>query len=461
MDMRIGSDQIRSHVAAQTRIAKQELPEESRRLVLRLPTDSINFSPASRALQRGRLRVGLEEDGSGQYTKVTDANSNPMMPLLEEGMNAVKKNLDEMKELTALMEDEDISSDDRYATQMRLVELEGELEKNLYALNKKYEEMGRDQKLPISPTTWGMAEDQADSEVVLNATGTFDSRNFYIADRATGEVSGYSEYAAMIDKRTELKKEALERIRMRELDPEAWAKYEEELRETFLSEFSDKADENGYIPDIIRGRTEPKELIIAPEKVDMTYHEAASPEPGSVTLLDAEQTSLDDFAQLPIFPEVDQYEYARESYVEERLAELAKGDYEELNGMRVSVMSAELAKESGDFVENLTNQLTAQFQDFAAKNELISTEEASPEQGENRMKQIADIAKNVMNFLKKTVLGGIQKMAIREEGDNYDRKAANTQSPMNGVRDIFAPVKMTAADLWQMHRPDLFGNAEA
>ncbi len=50
MDLRVSSDEIRSYVSAQTRITKQALPEESRRLVFRLPVDSFDISPVSRAL---------------------------------------------------------------------------------------------------------------------------------------------------------------------------------------------------------------------------------------------------------------------------------------------------------------------------------------------------------------------------------------------------------------------------
>ncbi len=82
--------------------------------------------------------------------------------------------------------------------------------------------------------------------------------------------------------------------------------------------------------------------------------------------------SAEDSVKVPVSPEVDSYEYAMESFVEKHLAELEKGDYEEINASRVSVMSAELAEESGDFVENLTNQLTEQFKRFAAQNEHIA-----------------------------------------------------------------------------------------
>ncbi len=487
MDMRVSSDEIRSYVSAQTRIAKQALPEESRRLVLRLPTDSIDFSPASRALQRGRLRVGLEEDGSGQYTKVTDATSNPMMQLLEEGMNTVKKNLDEMKELTELMEGESISPDDRYAAQMRLVELEGELEKNLYALNKQYVEIAKDQNLRVEVNTWEPMEGEADPNAVLDATGKFDSRMSYIADRVTGEVFEFANYTGMIDKRTELKKEALERVRMRELDPEAFKEYEKKLRKTLRLEFQKKANENGHIQDtwgalvlrdpVPRG-IEIKE-ITSPEEgmfTTPTYrvNEFDGSAPNTFTKMEGDVvssytvqglppyddlSSADGFVKVPIMPEVDSYEYKMESYIEERLADIERGDYEELNASRVSVMSSELAEESGDFVENLTNQLTEQFKRFAATNELIgseSAEEPMPGQDEKKKTQIADISKSVMNFLKDTILGAIQKNAVREEGDSYNLKIDKSKPSTDDTGDIFAPLAMTPEEFWQMRRPDLF-----
>jgi hypothetical protein len=94
------------------------------------------------------------------------------MSLLENGMNMVKQNLDEMKKLTELMEDEEISPEDRYAAQIRLVELEGELEKNLYHLYERYAKMAKDQELRTQANLWDMAKGQASPEDVLDAGWT-------------------------------------------------------------------------------------------------------------------------------------------------------------------------------------------------------------------------------------------------------------------------------------------------
>ena len=153
MDMRVSSDEIRSYVSAQTRIAKQALPEESRRVVLRLPTDSVNISPAARALQKGSLRVAMDDDG--RFTKVTDDNSNPMMQLFDDGMSDIKEHLDKMKELTELMEDPTLSIEDRYATQMKLVEQEGELEKDTHDVYEKYMKMIHDFTRGKVADLWG------------------------------------------------------------------------------------------------------------------------------------------------------------------------------------------------------------------------------------------------------------------------------------------------------------------
>ncbi len=150
MDLRVRSDEIRSYVSAQVRIAKQELPEESRRLVLRLPVDSVNISPMARALQKGRLRVATLENG--RFAEVTDENSNPVLRLLDEGMSDIKQHLDKMKELTELMEDEELGIEDRYHAQMKLVELEGELDKRIYKLYEDYQEQVEEQNLPPMPT---------------------------------------------------------------------------------------------------------------------------------------------------------------------------------------------------------------------------------------------------------------------------------------------------------------------
>ena len=500
MDMKVSSDEIRSYVRANQRVAKQELPEEIRRVVLRLPVDSIDISPASRALQRGRLRVGLEEDGSGQYTKVTDENSNPVMPLLEEGMNAVKQNLDEMKKLTELMEDEELSIEDRYAAQMRLVDLEGDLEKKLYDLNEQYVKMAKDQQFRAMANLWRTPEDMAGADGVLDSTGKFDSRYFYIEDRATGEMFELESYDEMIDKRTELRKETINRVMMRELDPEAWEEYEKKLRETLSEKFRIDDQLGGArstgqeIKELVRLEDIPEHLralywtSVAPRENKPGVPNPLAPEMASgvewsgdvlspstdeevlaqvaernalekeLTAFLRKMNGLDD---VPTPEEIAAYEGEMSSRVAEHLAELEKADYEELNGMRVSVMSAEMAEESGDYVENLTNQLTEQFKRFAAQNELIGAEgaeEPSPQADEKRMTLIADIAKSVVNFLTGVVLDGIQKMAIREEGGSYDFKA---ESSTEDGSDIFAPVALTPEEIWQMHRPDLFGSAEA
>ncbi len=160
MDMKVSSDEIRSYVSAQAKIAKQELPEESRRLVLRLPADSVNISPQARALQKGSLRVAMEENG--RFIEVTDDSSNPVLKLLDEGMSDVKQHLDKMKKLTELMEDEELAAEDRYAAQIKLVELEGELDKTIYALHEEYAKLAKEQGLPMVPGMYELAKGEVD-----------------------------------------------------------------------------------------------------------------------------------------------------------------------------------------------------------------------------------------------------------------------------------------------------------
>lgn len=311
MNMRIGSfgREIRAYADAQIRNAQRALPETSRSVVLRLPVDSIDLSPVSRALQKGRLRVGLDSDGSGQYTKVTNENTNPVMSLLEEGMNSVKGKLDEMKKLTELMKDEEMSSEDRYAAQIQLVELEGELEKNLRYVYERYAKMANDQELRTQANLWDTAKGQASQEAVLDAGWRYNSENFYIADRVTGDMFGFKKYSEMIDKRTQLRKEAIERIRMRELDPEAFEKYEEELRETLRTEFRAKADENGNIRDTSGGAKELKEITFSPGMNAAMYSAEgfAAPQPSQgtgsrVALSYADLRSADGFVRVLFRP---------------------------------------------------------------------------------------------------------------------------------------------------------------
>ena len=470
MDMKVSSDQIRAYVTAQSKIAKQSLPEESRRVVLRLPTDSVEISPQSRALQKGRLRVQIDDDGS--YARVTDDNSNPMMQLFDKGMGDVKQTLDKMRELTELMEDEGMSVEDRYATQMELVELEGELEKKIYELNEKYIELAAKLNLPmVDATTWA-AEGQPGVEQFAKAGTVRDIlEEHYLYDRVSGGVLAYKKFSDMIDKRTELRKEAIERVYMREHDPEAFAEYEEKLREALRKEYEDMRDENGLMP-FYNGPFAVSEPIVDAEMRDATFPtnkfgdaEEGMLVPGTETGVDLSGAGLappsGEAADIvvPIAPQIDYNELAIEKYIEERLAEIEKGDYEEFNAMRVSVASASLAKESGNFLEKLTNQLTEQFQRFAAQNELIGEEDPSPESAIvlNRQGKIATIAKETLRFLRDTLFfGGIQKDATREAKGGYNVKVEKTESPMEGVRDIFEPVETTLAEIWRMQRPDLF-----
>jgi hypothetical protein len=224
---------------------------------------------------------------------------------------------------------------------------------------------------------------------------------------------GFSKYAEMIDKRTQFRKEAIERVRMRELDPEAYTKYAEDLRETLRTEFRAKADLNGNIQDTSRGAMELKE-IIAPGTDAAMYLSKGYDNPKTKSGVALSYADFGSIVPVPVSSGADPFEYAMESFVEERLAEIEKEDYEEFNAMRVFVMSAELAEESGSYLKNLTSQLTEQFRAFAAVNELVDAEEPSPERGEKRKIQIADIARKTISFLKDTVLGAIQKNAIRE-----------------------------------------------
>ena len=464
MDMKVRSEQIRSYVTAQSRVAKQSLPEENRRVIFRLPTDSVEISAQSRALAKGRLRVQMDYEGT--FAKVTTDNSNPMMQLIEDGMRDAKKHVDKMKELTELMEDPEISIEDRYATQMKLVELEGELEKDLHELYWKYQKMVQDLNLPGKVADiWDASAGQTDSKGMLLVFGR-DSRYSYTSDRVTGEVFAFKKYSDMIDKRTALKKEMIQRVYMRELDPEAFEEYAEKLREAYRDEFKELADENGYIWNWNNGAAELKEIT-----ADLTGTTFPTNKDAGFVSDEVAYTGVDvqDIALSPpsadiveafyVRPEVDMFEYNMEKYVEEKLAKLEEDDYAEFNAMRVSVMSAKMAEESSDFLESLTNQLTEQFQRFAAANELIGDEEdpsrASVDQRERKV-QIADIAARTINFLQKTLLGGIQKDATREADDGYNVKVKKTESPMAGVRDIFEPVPMTPAEMWQMLRPDLF-----
>ncbi len=496
MDMKVRSDEIRSYVRAIHRMARpeQDLPEESRRLVLRLPKDSVNISPFARKLQQGHLRVAIEENG--RYAEVTDDTSNPVMKLLDEGMSDIKQRLDEMKKLTELMEDKELAIEDRYAAQMKIVDLEGEIDKRLYKLYEDYNEQVEEQGLPPMPIPgffdlFGMPEMPflANPLIVMNEVGKVDDRNT-LADPITGELVGSESYAATVDKRTELKKAAIKRIMMRELDPEAWADYEEELREVFRKEFRDTADEYGRMPEDLFGVQEVKQITIDPEKLKAPSQLPEKPEVSApeveepVDISELPQTPPDGFVTLPETPAVDpydRYEIAMEAYVEERLAELEELDYQALNSMRISVMSAELAEESGDYLEKLTNQLTEQFQRFAAMNEVIGNEAFSenPEEIVERKKLLAMTAVEVLGFLRKSVLGGLQQDTTREEKKATVHKVEKTyeSDPMAGVRDLFPNAGMTPEEIWdmitakrawdtpeeawQMYRPDLFGSAEA
>ncbi len=62
MDMKVSSDEIRSYVRANQRVAKQELPEESRRVVLRLPVDSIGNYEIKKKFNLGKLTNNFSQD---------------------------------------------------------------------------------------------------------------------------------------------------------------------------------------------------------------------------------------------------------------------------------------------------------------------------------------------------------------------------------------------------------------
>ena len=463
VDMKVSSEQIRSYVAAQSQIKKQSLPEESRKVILRLPVDSVSISPQAASLQKGRLRVQIDDDGA--YTKVTNDNSNPMMQLLEEGMRDVKKTVDKMKELTKVMEDEEVSVEDRYAVQMELADLEGELEKRLYKLNEDYQKLGIKLGLPRMGALWNSQEGQTGVMELLDAGVTIDSRDTYLTDRATGEISSYRKYADMIDKRTALKKEMIQRTYMREHDPEAFEEYAEKLRETYRKEFRALADEDGNIWNWKKSGQSATEQLAAGETLEGTTFptnkltDFVPDEVVDVDLLNIAQTRPNDDANGTFYvaPEVDHYEYRMEQYVEEKLARLEESDYAEFNAIRISVMSASLAKESSNFLENLTNQLTAQFQNFAAVNELVGEEDLSQGRDESRMMQIALVALRTLDFLQDTLLGGIQKDATRasDPSPNYKVKIDKAESPMEGVFDIFKAIEMTPAQAWDVYRPDL------
>ncbi len=419
------------------------------------------------------------EDGS--YAAVTDSSSNPLMRLLDEGMSDVKKYLDEMKKLTELMEDEGTSVEDRYATQMKLADLEGELEKELFTLQEKLLEASKAEAIPVMGGPISM-EAQVDLLDLMERTKkgeAVDLEPLYLIDRETGELLSFtnpfvnrSTYAEFVDKKTELKKETIQRVYMREHDPEAWAEHEEKLRKAYREEFEAKeAMMDPYKDMALRNLLEEdRGVVVDPETGETTFPlKPGSDIPGSIAV-DLEQIANtpppEDAGVILHRPMLDSdlhYEYQMEKYVEDRLAELEKGDYEELNASRVSVLSSVLAEESSDFFEDMTNQLTEQFQKFAAASELVGAEDPAQEPDDERTRQIQEIVDLTMDFLKWTLLAGIQNNTVREPGTSYNYKAKPSDDPMNGVRDIFAPVYTTPLEYWQNHRPDLFqrGNAEA
>lgn len=444
--VKIGIDEIRAYYAQSIRKQPEYQADESKKVVLRMPVDSVDVSSAARVLQKGYLRVRTDDDGA--YTRVTESNSSPLMKLAETAMRDVKKSLDAMKEITTVMEDEEIPPEERYAMQIRLVELEGELEKTIDKVKREYLKL-------TNP-------DAADKKPVWS-----------IVDRASGESFSFNRYDSYIDKKTRLRVEAIERVRMRELDPEAFEEHIAKYRAIYADEFAVKYEAGelfGTAP------LEMKALEVEAERLEESFPEekASDFEPGAVYgNVDPEElrryNESRDWSQVEgtfyVFPEapeidVDEYEIAMTKYVEEKLAQLEKDDYEAFNAMRVSVMSAKLAKESGAFLDNLTGKLTRQFEQFAAVNELVGTGEGvdptSPD-GEERARQISMIVRSVMEFIDKTILDGLQKTAVREAASNFTitRSGESNLSPLFLPAD---PVPMTWAEVWETYGSRLLGD---
>ena len=444
MNMRVGSEEIRAYVAAQSQIVRQHLPEEERRLVLRMPLDSVNISPESRALRNARLRVKMDDHGT--YEKVTSDTSDPKMKIVENGMREVRKTLGRIKELTALMEDEELTDDDRYATQMRLVELEGELEKRLYKTFYDYNKLLGDQpgKQRVSSgrvvaNEWraALAGDRFDDDPdVWNA--------MYDSGR---DLMSYKKQAAMADRVTALRKEAIARVHMRETDPEAFAEYTEKSRETYRAEFARKHEERGpEATDIL----ETKQIAASEAMKGTTFPTNKNidfvPDGTACADIDPRNTDRDQLSG-DVSHAVDMYEYDMEKYAEDKLAEQEAEDYRMLNAVRISVMDARLAKETDDYVETLTDRLTEQFERFTATLELVESEylnDGSEASEFERKRLIAEIVGNVMHFLDRTLLKNVTDDSVREEKQAYAVKVEKTPlSPMTGVRDIFAAASAT------------------
>ncbi len=414
-------DKIQSYQAVVAQKSQAPVSEESSRIILRLPVDSVFISDQARALHKGQLRVRM--DAEGTFAKVTNLSSDPRMKVMEKGMREVKRTLDSIKTLTKKAEDETLSENDRYYMQIKIVELEGDLEKIVYKMQEDYKKL-------VS----GVSDNGTEPLELENDTAalSFSSDLFYVTDRATGKRHSFGKFSGMVDKKTALKVEMINRVRMREQDPEAYAEHIEKYREIYRDDFIKQYESGNWatpfdsemlatVADIARSGQTGQGFFPENKFADVpVVYESVS-----IGDTDLRETGGENFVPDPDV-DVDWLERLTQQYVDKRIARLEADDYREFNAMRVSVMGPKLAKESGDFIEDLTDQLTKRFEHFTEILQQVERDDAGAFDDEKKSRLIGELFGNIRNFLEETLLHRIQKDTVRGASEEKDERAVKT-----------------------------------